>query len=205
MKVTKYPQSCLLLEKDGKRIVIDPGRFFTEKYAVSELGHLEAILYTHQHSDHYDHSVVEELGGKVKCIYGNQEVAKLIGEPACIVTSGSGFSVAGFEVMPRDLPHFPIGKDLPQNTGYVIDGTFFHPGDGVTNPGISVEDLAAPVAGGFTFEDVKEFAKSLGASRIIPIHYTNQQMYPVDINEFEAFIEKDFEVIVLKDGESTEL
>lgn len=204
MKVTKYPQSCLLLEKDGKRIVMDPGRFFTEKYSVSELGELEAILYTHQHGDHYDQKVVDELGGKVKCIYGNKDVSKLIGEHACVVTSGSGFSVAGFEIMPRDLPHFPIGQEVPQNTGYLIDGTFFHPGDGVENPGITVVDLAAPVAGGFTFDDVKEFARSLSAKRVIPIHYSNQQMYPVDIKEFETVM-NEFEVITLADGESTEL
>lgn len=195
----------MLLEKNGKRIVIDPGRFFTEKYEVSELGNLEAILYTHQHSDHFDPSVIEELGGKVKCIYGNQDLAALIGEQACVVADGSGFSVAGFEVMPRDLPHFPIGREVPQNTGYVIDGTFFHPGDGVENPGVIINDLAAPVAGGFTFDAVKAFGKSLGAKRVIPIHYSNHEMYPVDVNEFEAVMKTDFEIILLADGESTEL
>lgn len=37
MKVTKYPQSCLLIEKDGHRIVIDPGNVFTASYKVADL------------------------------------------------------------------------------------------------------------------------------------------------------------------------
>jgi L-ascorbate metabolism protein UlaG (beta-lactamase superfamily) len=54
MKITKYPQSCLLLEKNGQRIVIDPGKFFAEKYSFAELGEISAVLYTHRHGDHLD-------------------------------------------------------------------------------------------------------------------------------------------------------
>lgn len=205
MKVTKYPQSCLLLEKDGKRIVIDPGRFFTQKYDVGELGKLEAVLYTHQHGDHFDQSLVDGFKKQGVPIYANEAVCELIGDTKCNVSHSAGFEVAGFDVMPHDLPHFPIKGDPPQNTGYIIDGNFFHPGDGVKTTGVSASNLAAPIAGGFGFDDVIDLAKSIKAKKLIPIHYTNQQMYPVDVNEFKSQAEGEFEVIVLADGESTEL
>jgi L-ascorbate metabolism protein UlaG (beta-lactamase superfamily) len=207
MKVTKYPQSCLLLEKDGQRIVIDPGNFFSAKFSLDDLGDIKAVLFTHQHGDHLDPNLLDDLRAKKICLYGNADVSAKIGEGACPVQSGAGFTVAGFAVMPHDLPHFttPTMAEPPQNTGYVIDGTFFHPGDGVKTQSLRVADLATPVAGGFTFDDALSFAKSLGAKRLLPIHYSNQAMYPVDVREFEAKAKAEFEVIVLEDGQSADL
>jgi L-ascorbate metabolism protein UlaG (beta-lactamase superfamily) len=205
MKVTKYPQSCLLLEKDGHRIVIDPGNFFSAKYSLDDLGDIKAVLFTHQHGDHLDPELLDELRAKKICLYGNADVAAKIGEGACLVESGSGFTVEGFQVMPHDLPHFPK-EDIvmPQNTGYIIGGTFFHPGDGIKTESVEVHDLAAPIAGAFSFDDTLDLARSLGAKRLLPIHYTNQALYPVDVKEFEAMAKDEFEVVVLEDGESAE-
>lgn len=206
MKVTKYPQSCLLIEKKGHRIVIDPGSFFIEKYSIDELGQVDAVLYTHQHRDHYDADLAKQLKSIGAVLYGNTDVCALIDDGANEVTNGQTFEIAGFSITPHDLPHFVIeGREMPQNTGYIIDGNFFHPGDGIKTSGFEVNDLATPIAGAFTFDDTLDLAHTLSAKRLIPIHYSNQQMYPVNINEFIKKASAEFEVIVLEDGQTAEL
>jgi L-ascorbate metabolism protein UlaG (beta-lactamase superfamily) len=207
MKITKYPQSCLLLEKNGQRIVIDPGKFFAEKYSFAELGEISAVLYTHRHGDHLDAAIFEQLKQNGTPSYGNADVCELLGEGVTQVTSGQVFEVAGFQVKPHDIKHFQKDPAVepPQNTGYIIDGNFFHPGDGVVNNGVHVTDFAAPVGGPFRFDLIIEFIKSVGAKRVIPIHYSNQTMYPVDPNEFTQQAQAVAEIILLEDGQSTDL
>jgi L-ascorbate metabolism protein UlaG (beta-lactamase superfamily) len=148
MKVTKYPQSCLLLEKAAKRIVIDPGNFFAAKYEVDELGEIAAVLYTHQHPDHYDAGLAKVFKDRGIALYGNQAVCSLI-PGACRLANGAGFTVAGFEILPHDLPHCVLadGSDGPPNTGYIVEGNFFHPGDGIETTGVRVDHLAVAIAG----------------------------------------------------------
>ncbi|MBW3538049.1 MBL fold metallo-hydrolase [Candidatus Parcubacteria bacterium] len=204
MKITKYPQSCLLLEKDGRRIAIDPGSFFTDRYRAQDLGAIEAVLYTHQHADHFDQSLVNEFKAAGVALYGNRAVCQLIGEGARPADSGQPFEVAGFNVTPHDLPHCRLvdGSDGPPNTGYIIDGHFFHPGDGVETEGVQVDHLALPIAGpSVSFYHAAKFAKSLGAQKVIPIHYHS---FKADPHDFASRFQ-DAEVIVLESGESVEL
>ncbi len=61
MKVTKYPQSCLVIEKDGKRAVIDPGSLVLPKYKASDILPIDLILITHEHQDHADPALIDQL------------------------------------------------------------------------------------------------------------------------------------------------
>ncbi len=206
MKVTKYPQSCLLLEKGGHRIVIDPGVFFTAKYGRQELGKVEAVLYTHQHPDHYDPALAKVLQAEGVPLYGNESVCKLI-EAGCQLSSDGGFGIAGFEIIPHDLAHCVMadGSAGPQNTGYIVDGTLFHPGDGIEAQGLKVDNIALPIAGpSISLHEAFKFALSVGAKKIIPVHYDNVGLFPGNPNGFAKVFDK-AEVIVLADGESTEL
>lgn len=206
MKVTKYPQSCLLLDKDGKRIVIDLGNFFAAQYSVGDLGQVEAVFYTHQHPDHYDQAIAEEFKSRGVPLHGNADVAALIGAGAIEVKSGVSLTVAGFDVLPHDIPHFQKpGVEMPHNTGYIIDGNFFHPGDGIINNGVSVNNLAAPVGGPFGFEATIEFIRSVGATKVVPIHYSNQELYPTDPQEFMNLGKDTAEIVLLDDGESIDI
>jgi L-ascorbate metabolism protein UlaG (beta-lactamase superfamily) len=207
MKVTKYPQSCLLLEKDGKRIVIDPGNFFAEKYSLDELGSIEAVLYTHRHGDHLDAGIFEQVKTANIPSYGNADVCELLGDGITEVVSGQAFTVAGFNILPHDIEHFRADPviDPPQNTGFIVDGNFFHPGDGHENNGVQVNHFAVPIAGPFKFEHAVEFVKSVGAKKVIPIHYTNQARYPANPQDFITLARGSAEIILLDDGQSVEL
>lgn len=209
MKVTKFPQSCLLIENDGHQIVVDPGVHFLETHKVEELQKVEAVLYTHQHSDHYDPKVAEALLAQGVAVYANGSTARLIGtEKVTIVNSGDSFTAGSFEVVARELPHCLLadGSEGPQNTGYVIDGVLFHPGDGKEIDDLKVDNLALPIIGpDISILDAINFAKQVSAKVIIPIHYTG---IPIDPEAFALYAGKGkagLEVRVLADGESTEL
>ncbi|HSW70999.1 MAG TPA: MBL fold metallo-hydrolase, partial [Gammaproteobacteria bacterium] len=148
MKITKYPQSCLLLEKNNKQIVIDPGNLFTAEYDRSVLGELAAVLITHKHGDHFDDDFLTEIIKEGVEVFSNSEVAGLL-EGVKAIESGKAFEVAGFKVLPYDLPHCKVPEiyGIAHNTGYIIDATFFHPGDGIETSGLKIHDLAVPVAG----------------------------------------------------------
>ena len=209
MKVTKFPQSCLLVENEGHKIVIDPGMQFLDTHRIEELKGVEAVLYTHQHSDHYEPKIAEALLAEGVKIFANEATAELIGaEKVSVVHDGDTFSTGGFGVVARELPHclLPDGSQGPQNTGYAIEGVLFHPGDGKDLDDLQVDNLALPITGpDISILDAINFAKQVGAKVAIPIHFT---AIPADPHVFAAYADKgnaDFEVRVLADGESTEI
>jgi L-ascorbate metabolism protein UlaG (beta-lactamase superfamily) len=142
-------------------------------------------------------------------VFANSATAELIGvEKVTVVNDGDNFAIGGFDVVARELPHclLPDGNEGPQNTGYVIDGVLFHPGDGKEMEGLQVDNLALPITGpDISILDAINFAKQVKAKVAIPIHYT---AIPADPDVFAAYAGKgnaDFEVRVLADGESTEI
>lgn len=207
MKVTRYPQSCLLLEKDGHRVVIDPGMHFLETHKIEELSGVEAVLYTHQHPDHYEPKIAEALLTQGVAVYANAATAELIGaDRVTTVDDGQTFTVAGFEVVARELPHclLPDGSEGPQNTGYVVDGIFFDPGDGKDIDDLQVANMALPITGpDISMLDAFNFAEKLGVKVAIPVHY---RWMGADADTYKQFAKaRPFEVRVLADGESTEI
>lgn len=207
MKVTRYPQSCLLLEKDGHRVIIDPGMHFLETHQIDELEGVEAVLYTHQHPDHYEPKIAEALLAQGVAVYANAATAELIGvDRVTTVSDGQSFTVAGFEVVARELPHclLPDGREGPQNTGYVVDGIFFDPGDGKDIDNLQVANMALPITGpDISMLDAFNFAEKLGVKVAIPIHY---RWMGADAETYKQFAKaRPYEVRVLGDGESTEI
>ena len=72
MKVKKFPQSCILIETNGTKILIDPSSVKYDEKFKKDWKTADAILITHRHSDHINASVVKELQLP---IYSTQEVA----------------------------------------------------------------------------------------------------------------------------------
>jgi L-ascorbate metabolism protein UlaG (beta-lactamase superfamily) len=204
MRVTKFRQSTLVLEGDG-RIAIDIGTLTTGAHALEELGTLDAALFTHQHADHLDPEVVPRLLDAGVAVFGNADVCAQAGAGVTEVASGEAFEAAGFHIEPRDLPHVELvdGSPGPPNTGFVIDDRLFHPGDGIALPGLRVDALAVPIAGpSISARDAYVFCEQVGASTAIPIHY---DFFTEDAELVGRFLSALLEVRVLAPGESTEL
>src|SRR5262249_46991772 len=145
-----YPQSCLVIEKAGHRLLIDPGTIATSRYPYKSFGRIEVVLYTHAHQDHFDAAIIDSIIASGAQIFANADVAGQIGpDRATVVENGEEFVAGPFKVRVHDLPHCKMadGSDGPPNTGFIIDGTFFHPGDGIETEGVKVPDVALPIAG----------------------------------------------------------
>lgn len=211
MKVTKYPQSCLILELDGKRLAIDPGSFVAQKYKASDLLPLDGILITHEHPDHADPQLIKGLVDQTPIpVIANQSTAKLLGDVVTkIISDGEETEVGGFKISARELPHVAMvdGAPGPQNTGYVINGAFFHPGDGISIDNLKVSSAAVPIAGpDISPRDIHHFISQLGCSVVIPIHY---DLFPADPEFYKTLFGDWFKLpikfIPLNSGESTEV
>lgn len=211
MKVTKYPQSCIVIEKDGKRLVIDPGSFVSQLSRPDDLKPVDGILLTHEHADHVDPELIKLLleGTDNVPVVGNQSTAQLLNDLVTnMVADQEELEIAGFRITARELPHcdMPDGSPGPQNTGYVIDGVFFHPGDGIKIDGLSVATTAAPIAGpDVSPRDAFDLAKSVNCKVMIPIHYDYFKEDTSTIVAAARATNMPFEVRPLQNGESTEI
>ena len=207
MKIKKYPQSHLLITGNNTKILIDPGYITFEKgFKVEEFQGMDGYLITHQHADHLDPERIKEIVGSGK-VYGNSDVVeklKSLGVEGTLVENNKPFKIGEFEITPFDLPHFPhpLGNPMPPNTGYLINGTLFHAGDGYELVGLKVENAALPLGHpSLSTTQVLNFAKSLQAKVIIPIHY---DVYMRDPNELSKLAEQvGIKVKMLKIGEET--
>jgi L-ascorbate metabolism protein UlaG (beta-lactamase superfamily) len=208
MKITRYPQSCLLVQDNGHSIVIDPGFNFLESHSIAELADVEAVLYTHQHRDHYDASIANALRDAGQKIYCNEATSIIISSGYTLVQDGDTFMVAGFTITARELAHMtlPDGSDGPQNTGYVINGVLFHPGDGKDIDNLLVDTLALPITGpDMSPKDAFAFANKVQAKKVIPIHYDGLGANPHAYKKYAEGNGMPFEMIVLDDGQSVDL
>jgi L-ascorbate metabolism protein UlaG (beta-lactamase superfamily) len=171
MKITRYFQSCLLVEEGNARILIDPSAHEKDR----DFGKLDAVLYTHEHSDHFDADLAKTFVEEgIAPVYANASTAKQIDASKTEVTDGQEFDVAGVEIKVYELPHCLMwdGGEGPQNTGYLINEKLFLPGDGKELKGLSVDILAVPINGpDVSMMDAYNFAKQVSAKQLIPVHY----------------------------------
>jgi L-ascorbate metabolism protein UlaG (beta-lactamase superfamily) len=171
MKITRFFQSCLLIEEEGVRILIDPSGQEKER----DFGKLDAVLYTHEHPDHFDADMAQAFVEQgVAPVYANASTAKQIKASKTVVKDGQEFDIAGLKIKAIGLPHCLMvdGSEGPQNTGYLINKKIFHPGDGKELTGLKVDTLAVPISGpDISLKDAYAFAKQVAAKQVIPIHY----------------------------------
>ena len=157
MKIQKFPQSHLVITNDiGKKLIIDPG-YLTfnpstssgRAFKVSDFQGADLYLITHQHADHLGPETIKEIVGE-KPVYGNFDVINKLKECGVYgfeVKDKQEIQVEGFTIKAIDLPHFQKpGVQMPPNTGFLIHGIFFHPGDGWQLEGLQVQNAAIPIS-----------------------------------------------------------
>jgi L-ascorbate metabolism protein UlaG (beta-lactamase superfamily) len=165
MQITKYTHSCVRLEQGGRVLVIDPGTW-AEAAAVAGA---DAVLITHEHSDHLDADRLAGLGVRVFGPAG----ADMDGLDCTRVSSGEEFSAAGFRVRAAGARHAFVYASQPDcaNLGYIVDGTFYHPGDSLHVPDQPVETLCAPAqASWLKLSEAIDFIMAISPERLLAIH-----------------------------------
>ncbi|MEV8069982.1 MBL fold metallo-hydrolase [Streptomyces sp. NPDC085995] len=176
MKLTKKSHSCVVLDKDGRRLVIDPGGFSEEDAAAGA----DVLLITHEHPDHFDEGRVRAAlearpGAEVWTLKSvADQLAPAFPGRVHTVGHGDAFTAAGFDVQVHGELHAVIHPDIPRitNVGYLIDGgDVFHPGDALTVPDRPVDTLMLPVMAPWNkISEVIDYVREVKPRRAYDIH-----------------------------------
>lgn len=181
MRITKYIHSCLLIEKEADKILFDPGKFsFAEgKVKPGQFNDLSAIILTHCHPDHIDDDSLKEIidNNQAAVVLANTEIAgKLAEKDITVEVFETGTRTVGnFSLEAFDAPHEKLLADeIPQNTAYIVDKIFVHPGDSLSASVLErsgTKILALPIMAPWETElQTFEFAKKMSPKFVVPIH-----------------------------------
>ncbi|MGW3864953.1 MBL fold metallo-hydrolase [Streptomyces sp. NPDC005047] len=174
MQLTKFGHACVRLEKDGRRLVVDPGGL-TDPRA---LAGADAVLVTHEHFDHFSEEALRRAAqaNPALRIWTNTSVASRLdglGAQLAAVGEGVSFSAAGFDVRVYGTWHARIHRDVPRiaNIGFLVDGAVFHPGDALTVPDTAVGTLLVPVHGPWsTTGELIDYVRAVAPGQSYAIH-----------------------------------
>lgn len=216
MKITKFPQSCLLIETKGKKILVDPGTLKYKEEYLNIWNNVDIILITHKHPDHCNTEVLEELNKNIT-IYSTKEVQnaneslniKIIKEKDTFkledITIEVVHAIHGYQPLLK-------GKEINENVGYIIDdgeNRLYTTSDTICfKNDYKADILCVPVTGhGLTMSafEAALYAKEVGATLTIPIHMDNPA-FPPDLDYIkETFGKYEVEYEILENDETIEI
>ncbi len=170
MLITKLGHSCVLVETEDRIGLFDPG-VWSDQDLIDGVEHVDRIIYTHEHPDHFDIDMLSRLVAKFPDanVICNQEIADKINN-------------SGIDVLVRDesmctvkftSPHeqLPIpGSKPPSENGYHFKDLFTHPGDSQSFSETK-KVLAMPFIGpwGKTGDSINKVIE-LKPEYVLPIH-----------------------------------
>lgn len=209
MKITKFPQSCLLIETKGKKILVDPGNLkYKEEYFDIWNG-VDAILITHKHPDHCNTEVLEKLNKNIT-IYSTKEVQDTYTNLNISIVKENDVLNLGdisIEVVHAIHGYQPLlkgAKEVYENVGYIIDdgkNRLYTTSDTICFKNEYKADiLCIPVTGhGLTMSafEAALYAREVGAVLTIPIHMDNPA-FPPDFKYIDEMFNKyevDYEIL----------
>jgi L-ascorbate metabolism protein UlaG (beta-lactamase superfamily) len=173
MQITKYEHACLVLEKAGKRVVIDPGSYTRP---ITDLQAVAAVVITHAHDDHCSEEQIDRIlqASPDALIFGTDEVCKrLVNFKTTAVHHGDFYTVGGFTLEFFGDLHAEIHRSMPliQNCGVMVDSRLYYPGDSFTQPDRAVEILACPTSAPWLkISEVMDFAAAIKPKKCFATH-----------------------------------
>lgn len=217
MKITKFPQSCLLIETKGKKVLIDPGNLKYKEEYFKAWGEADIILVTHKHPDHCYAEVLEKLNDKIK-IYSSEEVQKTYPNLKINrVKEGDEIELGDIkiEVVHAIHGYQPLlkgDKEIHENVGYIVDdgkNRLYATSDTICfRNDYQADILCIPVTGhGLTMSafEAALYSKEVGAVLTLPIHMDNPA-FPPDLEYIQEMFEKyEAEYEILENEETIEV
>lgn len=188
MIIEKFLHSCLRITHEGQRLLTDPGSFcfMDGRVRPEQLGPVDVILLTHEHSDHFDPEALRTIvASGAPTLLAHPPLAEKVraaGLPCKDIAPGSSRTVGGFTIEAMETSHGALPLPLPPHCGYIINGSLYHPGDSLVFPmGRAIDVLALPIAGPWcTVVAAIEAAKALHPKLVLPIHDAIIQPFFID-------------------------
>lgn len=211
MKLTKHKHACIVLEEQGRRLVIDPGSLTT---SFGPADNVAAVVVTHVHPDHFEPSHLRKILGSNPDvpIFTTQEVAKQFQRPnISVVRAGDKIEADPFRLEFSGQRHAVIHPDwpYPQNIGVHVNNKLYYPGDSLTPPNGDVDTLAVPAnAPWLKVSEAMDFISQVKPRLCIPTHNgllaeTGQATYNKWLNEICQ--RENIKLTYLKPGESIDI
>ena len=216
MKITKFPQSCLLIETKGKKVLVDPGSLKYKEEYFNIWNSVDLILITHKHSDHCNDSILEKINKDIKIYSTNEVKTKYPNLAINVIKEGDIIDIddeTKIEVVHAEHGYIPLmkntGKKVMENVGYIIDdkNTRVY----VTSDTVCFDNdykcdvLCIPVSDHGVVMGAYEaslVAKDTNAKLIIPLH-ADSPKYPVDFEYVKEMFEKndvEYEILEIEDS-----
>lgn len=188
MKITKFAQSCILIESNSKKILVDPGSILFDESLLSEYWkEIDIILVTHKHYDHFCQTAIIEMLKNAKTnLYSSSEVARAYPEVDMNIVkvgdeiTGDDFKIEVVDSVHGYMPFLKGDSEVNEGLGYIIEiegKQIYMVGDSICfKNDYKCDILCVPVSGhGLvmgTFEAAL-YAKEVEASLVIPVHMDN--------------------------------
>lgn len=217
MKITKLPQSCLLIESKNKKILVDPGKLKYKEEYFNIWNNVDIILITHKHPDHCNSEILEKLNKNIP-IYTTKEVQienenldiKVVKENDVIELEHIKIEVV--HAIHGYQPLLKGPKEVHENVGYIIDDgevRVYSTSDTICfRNDYKADVLCVPVTGhGLTMSafEAALYAKEVGARLTIPVHMDNPA-FPPDFEYIKEMFEKyEANYKILENDESIEV
>ena len=182
MKITKFNQSCLLIETKNKRILVDPGNIGYNEALLNDWKDINYILITHRHCNVEAINLITKRDNSK--VYTTKEVADntdLI--YPTIIKQGDVIDLGNIRVEVTKAVHGfltvmkKMGGEIFENVGYIIDDgekRLYATSDTINfNNDYKCDILCMPFNGnGLTLGiiDGVMFAQDINPEIIIPIH-----------------------------------
>ncbi|MGG7307470.1 MBL fold metallo-hydrolase [Curtobacterium sp. AB451] len=207
MEVTKLEHACQVVTEGTARLVLDPGGF-TRPVDVTGV---VAVVVTHEHPDHVTPDQVRRIldGSPGAVVIGPAGVARALDGVVAVdvVTAGDRRTVGPFDLTFHGTRHNVIHSSVPvvDNTGVLVNGRLFHPGDSYTVPDVPVEVLAAPVgAPWLKVAEMMDYVLAVAPRRAYPVHEATLSDVGLDMHtgRLREAVEPSGSLVVLQPGES---
>ncbi len=222
MKITKFNQSCLLIDTKGVRILVDPGGFGYSEERLDDWSNVDIILVTHKHGDHCNDKAINYIMKRDgSSLYTTSEVNNTYSFNDCnIVKEGDVIKTCGLSIEVVHASHGYLtgmrqrDAEVIENVGFIIDDgnkRLYTTSDSINFYNeYKCDILCMPFNGnGLTFGlvDGVDFAKEINPSLLLPIHleHPNPVMNPSEEDLSHALNESGLNYLILKLEESIEV
>lgn len=201
--ITWYGHSAFKIQSGSTSVMIDP--FFAPGTGMNwrDVGPVDLVLVTHDHSDHVGDAVeiCKSCGARLGAIVGTAQTLMAKGLPESQIINGIGFNIGGtisYRGMAVTMTQAVHSSDSGMPAGYIIrmpDGLMvYHAGDtGIFSTMrdlgriYSIELALLPIGGVFTMDAVQAAyaCNMLNCSRVIPMHWRTFSVLAQNTNEFQ--------------------